>query len=71
MSFWVKYSFHTLRPAVTPMRIRKRPIGKFMLLILFCTVCATSVMPLMVISPLMMMLAVAVVLFIVVSKCFR
>jgi len=65
MSFCVKYSFHTLKPAVMPMRMRNKPIGRLMLSIRLFTVSKMSVMPLNVISMLMMMLAIAVVLFIV------
>lgn len=66
MSFWIMYSFHTLRVAVTPMRMRKKPIGRLMLSIWLFTVSKMSVMPLRVIRMLMMMLIVAVVLLIVV-----
>lgn len=66
MSFWVMYSFHTLRVAVTPMRMRNKPIGRLMLSIWLFTVSKMSVMPLRVISMLMMMLMVAVVRLIVV-----
>ena len=67
MSFWIMYSFHTLSVAVTPMRIRNKPIGRLMLSIWLFTVSKMSVMPLRVISMLMMMLMVAVVRLIVVS----
>ena len=66
MSFCSMYSFHTLRVAVTPMRMRNKPIGRLMLLIWLFTVSYTSVMPLRVIRRLMMMLMVAVVRLIVV-----
>lgn len=66
MSFCSMYSFHTLRVAVTPMRMRNKPMGRLMLLIWLCAVSYTSVMPLRVIRRLMMMLMVAVVRLIVV-----
>ena len=66
MSFCGMYSFHTLDPAVTPMRMRNKPIGRLMLSVWLFTVSKMSVMPLRVISMLMMMLMIAVVRLIVV-----
>ena len=65
------YSLQTLKPAVTPTRMRNKPIGKLIVFMLFWIVSAIRMMPLAAIRVLITMLTVAVVLFIVFSICFR